>query len=152
MLVGLMMFVVLAAVLGLVLTPLLERYRRAAPEPHVGTDGAALDWKKKFLLRELKDIEMDYLMGKLSDDDYAEMIGNYKAQAVAVMKEIDAHAGKARPARADSHAQAVEPEGQPTGSEPTSQSTHAAAVYCPDCGSNRHPDARFCASCGKKLT
>ncbi len=37
----------------------------------------------------LKDIEMDYHMGKLSDDDYRRLRDEYEKQAISALEEVD---------------------------------------------------------------
>ncbi len=37
----------------------------------------------------IKDIEFDYKTGKISDDDYQELMTKYKAEAVDILQKID---------------------------------------------------------------
>ena len=173
MLAALLMLIVLAIVLGAILSPLLKRAPELLKERVDARNGAALEYRKQFLLREIKDIDMDYLMGKLSDDDYAQLSADYKAQAVAVMKELDAL--KTRPGEPSPKALPTPPDPQPDGGKPaaaqqppptkpalatdTSQGdllrsgSPPTGGFCPHCGRRGdHPDAIFCAACGEALT
>jgi hypothetical protein len=48
-----------------------------------------LEREKKALLKAIKEAEFDLQMGKLSKADAEAMIGSYRAQAIAVIREID---------------------------------------------------------------
>ncbi len=151
---GLLMFLVLAVVLGAILTPLLRRASDTLPEAGAradARDGAALLRQKKEILREIKDIEMDYLMGKLSDDDYGTLSTDYKAQAVEVLKKIDAAERKAPPITA-SAAPESERSVDTALDEPKRSDGPARPQFCSQCGAERLPETRFCASCGEELT
>jgi hypothetical protein len=54
----------------------------------VGARGE-LEREKKALLKAIKEAEFDLQMGKLSKADAEAMIGSYRAQAIAVIREID---------------------------------------------------------------
>jgi hypothetical protein len=45
--------------------------------------------EKKALLRALKDIEFDHQMGKMSDEDAAQLQRYYRSRAIEVLKAID---------------------------------------------------------------
>lgn len=53
-----------------------------------------LNSEKESVYSALKEIDFDYGMGKLSKEDYDELENKYKAQAVALLKEIDSIVGK----------------------------------------------------------
>jgi len=44
---------------------------------------------KDDLFTTLKDIEMDYHMGKLSDEDYQRLRAEYETQAISAMEAVD---------------------------------------------------------------
>lgn len=46
--------------------------------------------EKENALANLKDIEMDYRMGKLSDEDYAKLKEDFEEQAVAALQKLEA--------------------------------------------------------------
>jgi hypothetical protein len=50
---------------------------------------AALEAAKEAKYREIKDAELDHEMGKLSDEDYAAIDGELRAQAIEILREID---------------------------------------------------------------
>ena len=79
-------FVVLAVAVALVvLRPLL---RPADP----GADDArrrALEASKEAKYREIRDAELDREMGKLSDEDWRAVDRDLRAQAIAILRELD---------------------------------------------------------------
>jgi hypothetical protein len=54
-----------------------------------GDRRAALEAAKEAKYREIRDAELDYRMGKLSDDDYRATDRELRAQAIAILREID---------------------------------------------------------------
>lgn len=54
---------------------------------------AELEREKKALLKAIKEAEFDLHMGKLSGADAEGMIGTYRAQAIAIIREIDRKEG-----------------------------------------------------------
>ncbi|MEE9252449.1 MAG: hypothetical protein V3U74_03760 [Thermodesulfobacteriota bacterium] len=91
--------IIVAIALGAGLFVALPLFRGAGGEKEEdagnGAQSAYLDdlrklnSKKQHLYAELKDIEFDFDMGKLSRSDYEEMERRYGAEAIAVLKEID---------------------------------------------------------------
>ena len=45
--------------------------------------------QKDIYLEEIKDIEFDYGLGKLSEEDYKELISRYKIKAASILESID---------------------------------------------------------------
>lgn len=69
--------------------PLLRE--EAEPRPDVD----AAEWEQALALKDeiisaLKDIEMDYQMGKLSDDDYQRLKADFETRAVGALQELEA--------------------------------------------------------------
>lgn len=46
--------------------------------------------KKQELVSSLKDVEMDYRMQKLSEEDYGRLKAEFEGQAIEVLRELDA--------------------------------------------------------------
>jgi hypothetical protein len=51
---------------------------------------AALEAAKEAKYREIRDAELDFQMGKLTEDDYKLTDRELRAQAIAILREIDA--------------------------------------------------------------
>ena len=78
--------VVMAAVVALlVLQPLRSR---AAPDVSVDRR-ADLEAAKEAKYRELRDAELDFRMGKLSEADWKPLDAELRAQAIAILRELD---------------------------------------------------------------
>lgn len=91
----------------------------------------ALEQEKAMVLRSIKELEFDRAMRKVSEADFAELDGRLRARAVVLMEQLEA---------APRHVAEVRPAGpSPTGT-------------CPACGMTNDEDARFCKSCGQRLT
>jgi hypothetical protein len=60
----------------------------AAPSPE--------EERKRSILRALKDLEYERSVGKISEQDFAELSGRYRADAKALLKSIDAEAAPLR--------------------------------------------------------
>ena len=109
--------------------------------------------EKALVLRSLKELEFDKKMGKVSDDDYADISGRLRARALALMADLDripSELGKDRasdivPGPSDSSGV----HGRPgiTGT-PERTRDDARRTTCPACGTFNDPDARFCKQCG----
>ena len=50
---------------------------------------AALEAAKEAKYREIRDAELDYRMGKMSEADYTRTDGELRAQAVLILRELD---------------------------------------------------------------
>jgi len=99
--------------------------------------------KKEESYRLIKDLEMDYKMGKLSLEDYQELEGRYKQEAIEILKRIDARDSKKRLEE--------ELEQELWGIRQKRKKESAPPGYCPGCGSQIKPTDKFCPQCGHKL-
>jgi hypothetical protein len=118
--------------------------------------------RKRELLRALKDLELEHLIGKIDDADYLELSLRYRDAAKALMREMDdgiaprrkqaealvlAHLEKRKLLPAPSEeTEKEDPEEQ----GPSSQ-TAASRVECRKCTVSNEPDAAFCKKCGASL-
>ena len=114
-------------------------------EPMSARLRADLEREKALTLRSIKELEFDRAMGKLSDQDFDEMAGRLRARAMGIMKQLEDGASAYR--------QEIERElaarmGRTADVErgPDLQVRQCA------CGTSNDVDARFCKSCGAKLT
>jgi hypothetical protein len=107
-----------------------------------------LEREKTALLKALKELEFDHEMGKVSDADYQEIGGNYRARAVRVMRQLDAQGGEV-----DYRTLVERDVANRRGSRPVEAEPKPAAEKskCAACSTVNDPDAEFCKKCGKKL-
>ncbi|HEX4717170.1 MAG TPA: hypothetical protein VH300_01475 [Thermoleophilaceae bacterium] len=77
----------LAAVVAFVVTGPL---RRSGDQERVEDDrSAALEAAKEAKYREIRDAELDYRMGKLSEEDWRAADRELRAQAIEILHQID---------------------------------------------------------------
>lgn len=124
--------------------------------------------RKDSLLTAIKDIEFDYGLGKLSQEDFEELHGKYRAEAAGLLKEIDS-LGAGGPADGGDEDEELEKEIRAERSkfafsydedeELEKEILRAREVswndsparYCPKCGSGSGAEDLFCSKCGAKL-
>ena len=79
--------IVLAAVVAVIVAVPLRRGARA--ETAHDDRREALEAAKEAKYREIRDAELDYRMGKLSEEDFKRTDGELRAQAIAILRDID---------------------------------------------------------------
>ena len=98
--------------------------------------------RKRVALLALRDVEYDYLAGKLDENDYRSLKGELTAEALAALEADE----KARSGILSGEAAAaLEAE------IAAARSGLRSGVSCSDCGFANEPGSRFCASCGHAL-
>jgi hypothetical protein len=131
---------------------------------------AALIERKDATLRAIKELEFDYQMGKLSEEDFERDNVRLRHQAIALMKRIEELAPESEEldARLESliaqHRQVSDPvagNGVDAGVDEVETETEtvrepsaeakAEKIFCPACGAPADPDDNFCAVCGAPL-
>ena len=122
-----------------------------------------LNFEKESLYSALKELDFDYSMGKLSKEDYNELEGKYKAQAVSVLREIDNILGKTDIASLDEEIEKEvrairelkltddEIEKEILKSR-KSRVLETSSLICSVCGNGYRSDDRFCSKCGASLS
>jgi flagellar biosynthesis/type III secretory pathway M-ring protein FliF/YscJ len=86
-----MEFVLAALVLaGIVALVVINPLRRPDARQRVAEDRrAALEAAKEQKYRDIRDAELDYRMGKLSEEDWREADRELRAQAMAILHQLD---------------------------------------------------------------
>ena len=79
--------VVLLALVALVVAGPLRR--RAEPERRDDARRSELEAAKEAKYREIRDAELDLRMGKLSEDDHRAIDRELRAEAIAILRELD---------------------------------------------------------------
>jgi hypothetical protein len=85
----LLVIVVLAAVVWLVATPLRGEWTAARSERE-GAEVEGLQAAKEAKYREIRDLELDFRMGKLSEADFRTLDRQLRAEAVDILRRLDA--------------------------------------------------------------
>jgi hypothetical protein len=80
---------VLVVVVLMIAGPLRQR-ESGASDPGQSADRAELEAAKEAKFREIRDAELDYRTGKLSGDDWREFDSALRAEAVELLRRLDA--------------------------------------------------------------
>lgn len=97
--------------------------------------------RKRVALLALRDVEYDYLAGKLDDEDYRSLKGELTAEALAALEADEtARAGRSGDASAALEAEIAD-----------MRVGIKSARFCSDCGAENESGSRFCSSCGHAL-
>jgi hypothetical protein len=105
---------------------------------------AHLDERKAAIYENLRDLQFEYRLGKLSDTDYQSTKTDLQKQLAAVLAEVD---------RIKSGAPAPAPEPPKAAAAEAPKSAAASASHeCPHCGAKFERALKFCGECGKAMT
>ncbi len=96
--------------LAFAIWPVLRRRSALVPAPP-DDERAGLETEKAIALRALRELELDRQAGHVDDEDYQALRARYEAQAVAVLRRLDALGPIPAPAR---RARPVPPPAAPT--------------------------------------
>jgi hypothetical protein len=149
------------------IAPLLWAPSDEDREPMSARLRADLEREKALTLRSIKELEFDKAMGKLSQQDFDQMAARLRARAVGIMKQLDAGASiyrqeverelaarigntpdlKVRPA-ADRAPRRSPGLPAPAEVSPRAQVSNRTCA----CGTANDGDAKFCKTCGTKLS
>lgn len=134
------MTIVLAALLtvGVILFILAVR-PKDLPEPEPVSPFEHLDERKAAIYEGLRDLQFEYRLGKLSDQDYQQTKLDLQKQLASVLAEIDR----------------VKAELGQKGAPPPARAKAAAPApsryVCPHCSAEFKQPLRFCGECGKSM-
>ena len=107
------------------------------PKPEPVSPFAHLDERKAAIYENLRDLQFEYRVGKLSDEDYQNTKKDLQKELAAVLAEVDRLKEKVFHVK-QVVAKKPEPE-KITGS------------VCPSCGAKFEKDLKFCGECGKPM-
>jgi hypothetical protein len=125
-------------VMGTILFTLFVR-RQDIPEAPAESPTAHLEERKAQIYENLRDLQFEFRLGKLSDADYQKTKVDLHRELAKVLAEIDeVQPVQAKPARAKSVAAKAE-------------TTVKVSDKCPHCGAKFPEPMRFCGTCGKGM-
>jgi hypothetical protein len=101
-----------------------------------------LEREKQRLLKALKELEFDHEMGKVSEADFREIGGVYRARALRIYRQLDAGGGDYRAL--------VERDLKARLGGPAAPSSARERPRC-SCGTLNDEDATYCKRCGRPL-
>jgi hypothetical protein len=107
----------------------------------------ALRQRKEDVYAAIKEMDFDFEMGKMSEEDYRELKSQYKAKALEILKELDTvDGGEDIDAAIERDVQRLREKKRKGGKETVRQIN-----FCPHCGRKVAPKNNFCQGCGMKL-
>ena len=108
------------------------------PAPEPVSPFRHLDERKAAIYENLRDLQFEYRVGKLSDADYQQTKKDLQKELAAVMAEVD------RVKELLSKGQTPPALKSKPGKEPD-------ALTCPHCNARFEKDLKFCGECGKPM-
>ena len=137
---------------------------RDIPAPEPVSPVAHLDERKAAIYDGLRDLQFEYRVGKLSDQDYQNTKRDLQKELAAVMAETDRIRGGAAaptPAAAAAPAPAAAAAPAPAAPAPAPAAAPAPTAapapkpspgsVCPSCGAAFPAALKFCGECGKPM-
>jgi hypothetical protein len=109
------------------------------PEVEPVSPTAHLDDRKAAIYENLRDLQFEFRVGKLSEADYQATKLSLQKELAAVMAEIDRIQGS------QPKAMAAAAKSTPVAPAP------AVATKCPHCGAEFPQPLKFCGECGKAM-
>ena len=112
---------------------------RDLPEPEPVSPFEHLDQRKAAIYENLRDLQFEYRVGKLSDQDYQQTKQDLQKELAGVLAEIDkvkqSLAGQAAPAAPKQAKKQQQPQ----------------RYICPSCKAEFPTPLKFCGECGKPM-
>jgi len=119
------------------------------PEPEPESPFAHLDERKAAIYENLRDLQFEYRVGKLSDEDYQSTKKDLQKELANVLLEVDklkvalgmngTAPSKPAPPKKAAAKPAAKPIEKPTG------------LVCESCGAKFEKPLKFCGECGKPM-
>lgn len=111
---------------------------RDLPPPEPVSPFAHLDERKASIYENLRDLQFEYRLGKLSDHDYQQTKVDLQKELAGVLAEIDRVKEQ------------VAPKGTLVSKAPAAKKT-SGKFACPHCRAEFAQDLKFCGECGKPM-
>jgi len=101
--------------------------------------------RKTIIYRNLKDLDFEHAMGRLSDADYRQLQADYKNDAALLLQKLD------QLGASEDLDNAIEKSIAARKAAPSAPKTERKSFLCPSCGAEIVPGKKYCADCGKRL-
>src|ERR1700761_9594746 len=127
---------IVAVVLVIAVTTVFTLFVRAKdiPPPEPVSPTQHLEDRKAVIYENLRDLQFEFRVGKLSDADYQQTKLSLQKELAGVLAEIDRIAGPVKPSP-----------------KPKPAAVAAAPNTCPHCGVSFPKAMKFCGECGKAM-
>jgi hypothetical protein len=107
------------------------------PEPEPESPFHHLDDRKAAIYENLRDLQFEYRVGKLSDEDYQSTKRDLQKELAVVLSEVDK-------LKAQLSMNGAVPA-------PASKVEKTGGTVCPACGAKFEKELKFCGECGKPM-
>jgi rRNA maturation endonuclease Nob1 len=137
------MIIALACVIAITVIAFILGVRaKDLPEPEPESPFLHLDERKTAIYENLRDLQFEYRVGKLSDQDYQNTKKDLQKELASVLAEVDALKTRF-----------VEQVGQavPTALPKQTIQNAANGFLCKSCGAKFEKPLKFCGECGKPM-
>lgn len=115
------------------------------PEPEPVSPFQHLDERKAAIYDNLRDLQFEYRVGKLSDADYEATKKDLQKELAGVMAEVDRLKASINPQAAA--AQVAKPQAP----KPVTAPKPAGKYVCEHCGAGFEQALKFCGECGRAM-
>src|SRR4051812_178258 len=125
------------------------------PEPEPESPFQHLDERKAAIYENLRDLQFEYRVGKLSDEDYQTTKKDLQKELAVVLAEVDRikltlNLNGSAPANRERERANIKTPSPLASKTPKSQPP-TPAFQCPDCGASFDKPLKFCGECGKPM-
>jgi hypothetical protein len=132
--------IVLTSILAIVVIAFILGVRsKDLPEPEPESPFRHLDDRKAAIYENLRDLQFEFRVGKLSDEDYQASKRDLQKELAVVLAEVD----KLK-AQLNQNGAVPPPTPKPKPEPP-------AGMVCPSCGAKFDRELKFCGECGKVM-
>jgi len=132
------MIIVVACVIAITVIAFILVVRpKDLPQPEPESPFAHLDDRKAAIYENLRDLQFEYRVGKLSDEDYQNTKRDLQKELAKVLAEVDRLRNGVRQASGLPKAAQLPAEPNP--------------FICPTCGAKFNQPLKFCGECGKPM-
>jgi hypothetical protein len=137
--------------------------REDLPEPIPASPLAHLEDRKAAIYENLRDLQFEYRLGKLSDADYQATKLALQKELAGVLAEMESTAAKLGlvtkrtpavkpPTKATAKVTAAQTASRKAEAQAaTAKEEKAAGSVCPHCGATFAQSLKFCGECGKAM-
>ena len=116
------------------------------PEPEPVSPFVHLDERKAAIYENLRDLQFEYRLGKLSDNDYQLTKKDLQKELAVVMAEVD----KVKQALQSGRGPAA-PVAAPAPATKAKAPAPSDSLTCPHCNATFEQELKFCGECGKPM-
>jgi len=139
------------------LWPLFAKTFDETSEATGETDTDYLVGRKTAVYRNIRELEFEYKMGRLTESDFRALETEYKDEATEILQKLDAlnalsdiDARGVSPVCSEERGQNANVPGE-AGSFAITPEPDAKEDACPACGAKTITSKKFCADCGARL-